>query len=70
MTQSNAIDWVPLDAGAGEPVQVGDLVSSDAGGMPIYRVTALGDGCAFLAGERQARPLTGFRWKASAGAHA
>ena len=67
MTHSYAIDWVPLDAGAGEPVQVGDLVSSDAGGMPIYRVTALADGRAWLAGERQARPLTGFRWKAAVG---
>jgi len=63
----SAVDWVLL---AGETVKVGDLVSAEAGGMPIYRVVAVADGQAWLQGEREPAPsvkaLDGFRWKGSA----
>ena len=34
-----SVEWMLLDATASQPVAVGDLVSVDAGGMPVYRVT-------------------------------
>ena len=43
------LDWVLIDPKNGQLPQVGDLVSSDAGGMPVYRVMPLGI----------------FRWKAA-----
>ena len=67
MGASHAIDWVLLDHSAPRAVQVGDVVSVDAGGMPIYRVLALLDGEVQLANERNAAigkmPLHRFRWR-------
>jgi hypothetical protein len=63
-TQARAIEWTPMND-AGE-VRVGDVVSTDAGGMPIYRVVALAGAEAWLGGERRdptLMPLTGFRWR-------
>jgi hypothetical protein len=61
------LDWIPLDLAAREPVQVGDMISADAGGLPIYRVVALDDGRAWLATRQGAparmMPLDGFRWR-------
>ena len=69
MAASPALDWVLLDHSAPRPVQVGDVVSVDAGGMPIYRVLALGDGEVQLANERDAvvgaLPLDRFRWRSA-----
>jgi hypothetical protein len=63
-----ALDWAPLDHAADEPVKVGDMVSSDAGGMPIYRVLAFEEGRAWVATRQGAptlvMPLDGFRWRA------
>ena len=65
MPNTQAIEWVPMND-AGE-VRVGDVVSTDAGGMPIYRVVALAGAEAWLGGERRRdptlMPLTGFRWR-------
>lgn len=62
----SAIDWVLL---ANERVRAGDLVSADAGGMPIYRVVAVEDGQAWLRGDRDPEvrkmPLHRFHWKAA-----
>jgi len=70
MAAFHAIDWVLLDHTADHPVEVGDVVSADAGGMPIYRVLALGDGEVQLANERDAvvgaLPLDRFRWRGAA----
>ena len=68
----SAIDWVLV---ANDGVRVGDLVSTDAGGMPIYRVIAVDGGQAWLRGERdraiRKAPLHRFHWKAaSSGASA
>jgi hypothetical protein len=62
---SVVVDWVFLDKAA---VQIGDLVSADAGGMPTYRVVALEDGRAWLREGQHERiwvlPLAAVRWKA------
>ena len=60
------VDWVLVTKDA---VSIGDTVSSDAGGMPVYRVVAVEDGQAWLqddvhAGMLQA-PLERFPWKAA-----
>jgi hypothetical protein len=61
-----AVDWVLL---RNEAVSVGDLVSADAGGLPIYRVVAIADGQAWLQDDRRAAvqvlPLDHLRWKVS-----
>ena len=64
-----AVDWVLL---AKDAVTVGDAVSADAGGMPIYRVVALADGQAWLRDEQHASLLEAslerFPWKAASAA--
>ena len=65
MPNKHAIDWTPM-SGADE-VKVGDVVSAEAGGMPIFHVVALDGLRAWLGGERggEARlmPLSDFRWR-------
>ncbi len=67
MANFSAVEWIHLIRDA---VQVGDIVSADAGGMPIYRVVAVADGQAWLSDERrstvQKMPLDRFHWKAAA----
>jgi hypothetical protein len=67
MASMCAVDWVLLDHAADNPVEVGDVVSVDAGGMPIYQVVALASGQVWLGDDRrrsvQVMPLDGFRWK-------
>lgn len=62
----SAIEWVRL---ADDAVKVGDLVSAEAGGMPIYRVVALEGPQALLQSERSAEvqkmPLHRLHWKAA-----
>ncbi len=63
----HAVQWVLLDHAAQPPVQVGDIVSADAGGMPIYRVTALTPDRIRLEDERRTvvelNSLGAFRWR-------
>lgn len=67
MATSHAIDWVLLDHTADRPVDIGDVVSVDAGGMPIYRVVAVEGRDVRLDDERHAAtqviPLARFRWR-------
>ena len=60
----SAVVWFALAQNA---VQAGDLVSADAGGMPIYRVVAVENGQAWLQGDRQSElrvmPLDRLHWK-------
>lgn len=62
----SAVDWVPL---AKDAVKAGDVVSADAGGMPIYRVIAVADGEVLLQDEQHAgvqrAPLDRLHWKAA-----
>jgi hypothetical protein len=71
MTMPNTVDWVLLDHAAPEPVKAGDLVSADAGGLPIYRVMALEEGRAWVAAGKgapaRAMPLAAFRWRGADG---
>jgi hypothetical protein len=71
MQTARTLDWAPLDHSAKQPVAVGDLVSADAGGMPIYRVMAFEEGRAWVAtaagAPARAMPLDGFRWKGRSG---
>ena len=71
MTMPNPVEWVFLDHAAPEPVKAGDLVSADAGGLPIYRVMALEDGRAWVAAGQSAPvravPLDRFRWRGTNG---
>ena len=63
------VDWVLLNDAAQAEVEVGDLVSVEAGGAPTYRVLRLDDGRAWLRDEIRhldcVAPLSQFQWKAS-----
>ena len=63
----SAVDWVLSKQ---DDVHVGDVVSADAGGMPIYRVMALANGKAVLRDEQRSATLQAsleqFPWKARA----
>ena len=62
-----AVHWELLDHSATRPVQVGDVVSAEAGGMPIYRVVGLAGHKAWLDDEpgriRRLVSLDSFRWR-------
>jgi hypothetical protein len=62
------IDWVYLNLANAAEVNVGELVSAEAGGLPIYRIVALRDGRAWLKdladGADRVTPLSAFHWKA------
>ena len=65
---AGGIDWVYLNNGSEPEVRVGELVSTEAGGLPIYRVMALKGGRAWLKnldddGDRVTL-LSAFHWKA------
>ena len=65
------IDWILIDHTTGEVARVGDLISADAGGLPVYRVLALAEARAWVRDDRDGSDhilLVGqFRWKAVAG---
>ena len=65
-----SVEWVLLDHVADRPVEVGDLVSVEAGGMPIHRVAGLAGRQAWLDEERTSVrrlvSLDAFRWRAQA----
>jgi len=71
MAISHAIDWVLLDHAADHPVDVGDVVSAEAGGMPIYRVLGVEGREVRLVDDRhhgaQVIPLDRFRWRGAGG---
>ncbi len=62
------IDWRYLDEGEQPTLKVGEFVSTEAGGMPIYRIMSLGDGRAWLRniddGADHLTPLGQFHWRA------
>ncbi len=68
--QARHIDWEFLDGEGARRVRVGDLVSADAGGLPIYQVMSLEHGRAWLrdidSGADRVTPLTLFHWLARA----
>ena len=62
----HSVEWMLMDQATRASVHVGDKVSVDAGGMPIYEIVALENGRALLADERRGElrhmPLELFRW--------
>ena len=66
MFEFDQVNWVLLDRS--QAVQVGDLVSADAGGMPTYRVIAVDQDRAWLRDGLHSLdwvlPLSSFHWKA------
>jgi len=62
------VDWVLLNDAAQADVEVGDLVSVEAGGAPTFRVLRLDEGRAWLRDEIRhldcVAPLNQFHWKA------
>ena len=66
MASLGSFDWVLLER---DHVNAGDVVSADAGGMPIYQVLAVEDGKAWVKDDMHpaphAMPLDRFRWKAT-----
>jgi len=66
---SRGVEWVLLDHVSDRPVEVGDMVSVEPGGMPIHRVVGLAGRKAWLDDERHATrrlmSLDSFRWRAS-----
>jgi len=70
MAMSRPVEWVLLDHVAERPVEVGDMVSVEAGGMPIHHVVGLAGRKAWLDDERRAvrrlMSLDSFRWRAPA----
>ncbi len=63
------VDWVLLNDAAQAAVEVGDLVSVEAGGAPTFRVLRLDNGRAWLRDEvcrmDCVAPLSQFHWKAN-----
>lgn len=68
MSTMAALNWTLLDHAAQKPVEIGDAVSAEAGGMPIYRVVGLSGRKAWLDDERSGTRLLAsldtFRWRA------
>jgi hypothetical protein len=62
------IEWIYLDRADESAVRPGELISADAGGLPIYRVVELSNGRAWLKdledGADRVSPLAAFHWKA------
>ena len=67
-SRAGEIDWVYLNLASEADVRVGELISAEAGGLPIYRVVSLSNGRAWLKdlndGTDRVTPLSTFHWKA------
>jgi len=67
---TRGVEWVLLNHVADRPVEVGDMVSVEAGGMPILHVVGLAGSKAWLDDERgrvrRLMSLDSFRWRAPA----
>ena len=70
MVSVSALNWTFLPNASA--VKVGDLVSADAGGMPIYEVMAIEEGRAWLRREETSQALEmsldRFSWKVAGNA--
>ena len=66
--RQEAFDWVYMDVANETEVRVGELISAEAGGMPIYRVMSIDYDRAWLRdltnGSDRLTPLRAFHWKA------
>ena len=64
------VQWISVDQGGSDGIRVGDLVSADAGGLPVYRVMSVENGRVWARDEQTGAdciaPLSRFHWKAFA----
>jgi hypothetical protein len=51
----NEIEWRLIDPAATAPLAIGDLVSAEAGGLPVYEVLSIGDGRVWLRDQQGGR---------------
>jgi len=62
------LDWVFLNTATGGGVGIGELISAEAGGLPIYKVMSVRNGRAWLKdiddGSDRVTLLEAFHWKA------
>jgi hypothetical protein len=62
------IDWVYLNLANAGDVSVGELISAEAGGFPIYKVMAVRDSRVWVKdlqdGSDRVAPIGAFHWKA------
>jgi hypothetical protein len=69
--QAGEIEWVYLDRASERDVRPGELISAEAGGLPIYQVVSLSNGRAWLKNLRDGSDRVGaiseFHWKALPG---
>lgn len=69
LAQPSSIYWVYMDHADEEHVKQGELISADAGGLPIYRVMSLAHGRVWLRDVRDGSDRVGlldrFHWKAT-----
>jgi len=63
------VDWVLLNEAAQAEVQVGDVVSVEAGGAPTWRILKLTEGRAWLRDDARQMDcisaISQFHWKAN-----
>lgn len=63
-----SVDWCFMGADQARPVRAGDLVSADAGGLPIYQVVSLAADRVWVrdldGGGERLTPLSDFHWQA------
>ena len=63
------VEWVLLSEARQAELEIGDVVSVEAGGAPTYRVLRLDDGRAWLRDEIRkldcVAPISQFHWKAN-----
>ncbi len=62
------IDWQSIDDHQAPSLGIGEIVSAEAGGMPIYQVMGLVGGAAWLrdveTGGDRVMPLSALHWRA------
>ncbi len=61
-----AVEWSLIDPSSRTAISQGDLVSAEAGGLPIYEVMRVADGRVWLREEQSGRdhvaPVGQLRW--------
>ena len=64
------VQWISVGQDTPDAIRVGDLVSADAGGLPVYRVMSVENGRVWARDEATGAdciaPLSRFHWKAYA----
>ncbi|MDE2356433.1 MAG: hypothetical protein KGL69_06725 [Alphaproteobacteria bacterium] len=66
--ETHSVDWIYLDQADEAHIHKGELISIEAGGMPIYQVMEIGQGRVWLRDTRDGADRVcrcdAFHWKA------